>query len=223
MKILLIDHNKPFCEALSQWVQMRGIQMDYAHDSTTGEMLGSHAVYDAIVIAYSIPGINGEDILNHLVDYGVVVPLIMMVDDHKPALRIRLLNEGADDVIVRPFALEELIARIKASLRRYQGGLRRSFEFGSIQFYPGDGKLYSGRREIQLTPKEVGLLELLSINQHHALSKEKIIDRMWENYGEINENTIEVHISNLRKKLKSLDEHITIRNLRHIGYMLDFK
>lgn len=166
-------------------------------------------------------GKNGFEILKNLRKEKIEAPIIMLTAKSELYDKLNGLDNGADDYITKPFHMKELIARIKAILRRNVNIDNSCLEYEDIKLNLSSGKLICKENEIDINGKELELLEMLLINQNKIVKREFLADKIWGYYSEAEYNNVEVYISFLRKKLKLVKSNVQIKAVRKIGYKLE--
>jgi DNA-binding response OmpR family regulator len=219
MRILLVEDEVRLAEALSYVLKKNGYGVDVAHDGITGQDMAETGIYDLIILDRMLPGKEGLQILKELRKSKVTTPVLILTAKDAVGDRVEGLDCGADDYLIKPFATEELLARIRALQRRRSEVLQSEcIKTSSLSFNPLSGEVESGGESVRLTLKEAQLLELLLRNRKQVITREQILDKVWGLDSDIEINTIEVHLSYLRKKLNSLNCGISIEAVRGIGY-----
>ena len=180
--------------------------------------------YDLILLDVMLPKKNGFDILRTIGQEKIKTPVIMLTAKSEIEDKLNGLEHGADDYITKPFAMRELMARIKAVLKRTNNIDNTDFlEFGDLVLDLKNAKLKCSHNEIQINGKEFELLEQFLINKNQILSKEKILERIWGYDSDAEYNNVEVYITFIRRKLKLIDSKVTIKAVRGVGYKLEEK
>lgn len=221
MRILLVEDEVRLAEALSYILRKNGYGVDVAHDGLTGQDMAETEIYDLIILDRMLPGKEGLQILKDLRKGEVATPVLILTAKDDVRDRVDGLDGGADDYLIKPFATDELLARIRALNRRQTGVIQdECIKTATLSFNPLSGEVRSGGDSVRLTLKEAHLLELLLRNRKQVITREQILDRVWGLDSDIELNTIEVHLSYLRKKLKSLNCGISIEAVRGIGYCI---
>ncbi|HSN65842.1 MAG TPA: response regulator transcription factor, partial [Fusibacter sp.] len=205
MRLLLIEDEIHLAEAISQILKKNNYTVDMVHDGEAGYDYGMSQIYDMILLDIMLPKMNGIEVLKALRKAGVTIPILMLTAKGEIGDRVTGLDSGADDYLPKPFAIEELLARIRALFRR-KGDIQTSIEMaiGDISLNPSTLILAKDSHTIKLTLKESELLEYLILRKGLIASKELIIDKLWGYDSEAEHNNVEVYISFLRKKLNFL-------------------
>jgi len=192
------------------------------HDGRSGFDYAQSGIYDLLLLDIMMPEMDGITVLKKLRSEGNHTPVILLTAKGELSDKVTGLDYGADDYIAKPFATEELLARIRAALRRKgevvpEDGLK----FGDIELNTTQLKLSVQGKEIKLNLKENELLELLIARKQAITSKEQIIEKLWGFDSEVEYNNVEVYISFLRKKLTFLNSAVRINTIRGVGYVLE--
>ena len=196
---------------------------DCAYNGEDGLDLALSGVYDLIVLDIMMPKIDGLSVLKTLRESKCDTPILMLSAKSEISDKIIGLNLGADDYIAKPFDTNELLARIRALLRRKATFTGDVLSYGDISLDRDTIKLVKGEKSISLGKKEFQILEMLILNQGKSIDKEKFIEKIWGYDTEAEYNTIEVYVSFLRKKLNAVGAKTEIKSLRGIGYTLGVK
>lgn len=192
------------------------------HDGRSGLDYAQSGIYDLLLLDIMMPEMDGITVLKKLRSEGNHTPVILLTAKGELSDKVTGLDYGADDYIAKPFATEELLARIRAALRRKgevvpEDGLK----FGDMELNTTQLKLSVQGKEIKLNLKENELLELLITRKQAITSKEQIIEKLWGFDSEVEYNNVEVYISFLRKKLTFLNSAVRINTIRGVGYVLE--
>ncbi|MDI4649556.1 response regulator transcription factor [Cohnella hashimotonis] len=223
MRILIVEDEVHLAEALSQILRKNRYSVDIAHDGQSGLDNALSGIYDLLLLDIMLPEMDGIEVLRTLREQGVQTPVIMLTAKGETDDKIAGLDYGADDYIAKPFVTGELLARIRAALRRKgeavipDDGLR----FGDLELNTSTLKLSCKGKELKLILKESELLELLIARRQAVTSKEQIIEKLWGFDSDAEHNNVEVYISFLRKKLTFLNASARISTIRGVGYVLE--
>ena len=223
MKILLVDDERQLTDALSVLLKQNNYSVDCAYDGEEGLDLALSDIYDVIVLDIMMPKLNGIEVLKRLRQNNVSSPVLMLSAKSELDDKILGLNLGADDYMTKPFSTKELLARIKALLRRKSVFTGDSLTFGDITLDRDTIKLICGAHSITLGKKEFQILEMLMLNKGKSVDKEKLIEKIWGYDSEAEYNNIEVYISFIRKKLAAIGSVSEIKAIRGLGYTLEQK
>ncbi|PYE44273.1 response regulator transcription factor [Paenibacillus barcinonensis] len=222
MRILIAEDEVHLAEAVSQILKKNNYSVDMVHDGRSGLDYAQSGIYDLLLLDIMMPEMDGISVLKALRSEGNHTPVILLTAKGELSDKVSGLDYGADDYIAKPFATEELLARIRAALRRKgevipEDGLR----FGDIELNTTQLKLSVQGKEIKLNLKENELLELLITRKQAITSKEQIIEKLWGFDSDVEYNNVEVYISFLRKKLTFLNSAVRINTIRGVGYVLE--
>jgi DNA-binding response OmpR family regulator len=214
MRLLLVEDDTMIGRAVRQGLGDAGFVVDWVTDGKAAALALANGVYDLVVLDLGLPGMDGMALLRELRRRGDSVPVLVVTARDAVADRIAGLNEGADDYVLKPFDLDELVARVRAVLRRRSGNASPLLECGSLVVDPVRREAKLDGQPISLSAKEFALLELLMQRPGAVLSREQLEDAMYGWEREVGSNAVEVHLHNLRRKLGA----DIIRNVRGVGY-----
>ncbi|HEY4316563.1 MAG TPA: response regulator transcription factor [Herbaspirillum sp.] len=217
MKILLVEDDTMIGENIQIALVGEGIEVDWVTDGLAGEASLEAARYDALLLDLSLPCKDGVDVLKTLRARKNDLPVLVMTARDTVPQRVLGLNTGADDYLVKPFDLEELIARLHALVRRARGGLDLLYRKGEVTVNTVTRQVFSAQRQISLSSREWNILEALVARPGAILSRAQLEDRLYGYSGEVESNAVEVYIYGLRKKLGQQ----FIVNIRGLGYMVE--
>lgn len=222
MRILIVEDELPLAEALTQILRKNNYTVDTVNDGESGLDNALSDIYDLIVLDIMLPKMDGISILKHIRKEGISTPVILLTARGEISDKVNGLDSGADDYLAKPFASEELLARIRALSRRKGEVLQENtLKFGDLQLNTSTLKLTKDAKELKLILKESELLELLITRKNSVTSKDLIIEKLWGFDSEAEHNNVEVYISFLRKKLTHLKSKVTINTVRGVGYILE--
>ncbi|MBR2565310.1 MAG: response regulator transcription factor [Paenibacillus sp.] len=222
MRILIAEDEVHLAEAVSQILKKNNYSVDMVHDGRSGLDYAQSGIYDLLLLDIMMPEMDGITVLKTLRSEGNHTPVILLTAKGELSDKVSGLDYGADDYIAKPFATEELLARIRAALRR-KGEVvpEDGLTFGDIELNTTQLKLTVQGKEIKLNLKENELLELLITRKQAITSKEQIIEKLWGFDSDVEYNNVEVYISFLRKKLTFLNSNVRIHTVRGVGYVLE--
>ena len=220
MKILIVDDEVQLTQALSVILKQYNYSVDYATDGEQGLDYALSGIYDLIILDIMMPKIDGFTLLKILRKNSIDAPVLMLSAKSEISDKIDGLNLGADDYITKPFNTEELLARIKALLRRKEKFTGDILSFNDISLDRDSFELICSSNRINLGKKEFQILEMLLLNIGKSIDKEKFIEKIWGYDTDAEYNTIEVYISFLRKKLLAVGSKTEIKSIRGIGYTI---
>ena len=208
MRLLIAEDEVDLAEALTAFFEKNQFAVDSVHNGFDAYEYGSSGEYDAIILDVMMPKMNGVEVLQKLRAEGIKTPIMMLTAKAEKDDRITGFNAGADDYLPKPFEPDELIARVRAMLRRSEDYHPTLLTWGDITLNPDTGVLSCGRESVRLSGREV-------------LSADRIMERVWGWDSDAEINVVWVHISNLRKKIKSIGSGVTITANRGMGYLLE--
>ncbi len=221
MRLLIAEDELDLAEALTVFFQKNHFSVDAVNDGADAYEYASSSEYDAIILDVMMPKMNGIDVLRRLRAEGIKTPVMMLTAKGMKDDRITGFNAGADDYLPKPFEPDELICRVRAMLRRSDNYRPSALEFGDVTLDPSTGLLACSGRSVRLSGREYQVMELFMRSPNVVFSADKIMERVWGWDSDAEINVIWVHISNLRKKLRSIGSKITVRAVRGLGYALE--
>lgn len=220
MRILIVEDDRKIANAIKKGLQQESFAVDVSYDGQDGFGQASTIEYDLIVLDRMLPKMDGMEICQRLRDEKNKTPILMLTAKDKVSDRVDGLNCGADDYLVKPFAFEELLARIRALLRRPVDAKGSILKIGDLELdVVGLGVKRSGKR-IALSVKEFALLEYMMRNKGRILTKDNIISHVWDYDADILPNTVEVFIGSLRSKIDKRFNTKLIKTVRGFGYKI---
>jgi two-component system response regulator MprA len=219
MRILVVDDERAVREALERALRLEGYEVEVAGDGQQALLSIAARSVDAIVLDILMPVMDGIETCRALRRMGNRTPVLMLTARHDVDDRVAGLDAGADDYLVKPFALEELLARLRAILRRTVGD-EGSLAFADLTLDPGTHEVRRGDRLIELTRTEFLLLELFMRNPRQVLTRDVIFDRVWGYDFGPSSNSLEVYVGYLRRKTETDGEPRLIQTVRGVGYAL---
>ena len=221
MRLLIAEDELDLAEALTVFFQKNHFSVDAVNDGADAYEYASSGEYDALILDVMMPKMNGIDVLRRLRAEGIKTPVMMLTAKGMKDDRITGFNAGADDYLPKPFEPDELICRVRAMLRRSDNYRPSALEFGDVTLDPSTGLLACSGRSVRLSGREYQVMELFMRSPNIVFSADKIMERVWGWDSDAEINVIWMHISNLRKKLRSIGSKITIRAVRGLGYALE--
>jgi two-component system, OmpR family, response regulator MprA len=219
-RILIIEDEPEIANYLRRGLVLEGFQVTVANDGQRGLVAARETPHNLVILDLMLPGIDGFEVASRL-RAASDIPIIMLTARDAVADRVRGLEHGADDYLVKPFAFEELLARIRVQLRRRQAGQPSDLiRFGHLSLDTAARELRVNERRVELTAKEYDLLELFMRHPNQVLTREVIYDRVWGYDFGGESNIIEVYVRYLRQKLELHGEPRVIQTVRGAGYIL---
>jgi two-component system, OmpR family, response regulator MprA len=221
MKILVVDDERAVRESLRRALELEGYEIELAAD-------GNEALYrlevteepDAVILDVLMPGVDGLEVCRRLRGAGSKLPVLMLTARTEVEDRVAGLDAGADDYVTKPFALEELLARVRALLRRTGDADGEVVRFADLELDPATREVTRGGRSIELTRTEFSLLELFMRNPRQVLTRTIIFERVWGYDFGYASNSLDVYIGYLRRKTEADGEPRLIQTVRGVGYAL---
>jgi two-component system, OmpR family, response regulator MprA len=221
MKILVVDDEPAVRDSLRRALELEGYEVDLAPDGEAAlAQLEQPAHPDAVVLDILMPGIDGLEVCRRLREAGDEVPVLMLTARTEVDSRVAGLDAGADDYLPKPFALAELLARLRALLRRSSNGGSDTLRFSDLELEPGTREVRRGEDLIELTRTEFSLLELFLRNPKQVLTRSIIFERVWGYDFGPSSNSLDVYIGYLRRKTEAGGKPRLIHTVRGVGYAL---
>jgi DNA-binding response OmpR family regulator len=218
-RVLVVEDDADIADVLRRSLRNEGYEVRTSADGVEALDMAVGFVPDLVVLDLGLPGLDGIEVCRRLRLEGDV-PILMLTARAETEDRVTGLDSGADDYLVKPFERKELLARIRALLRRRPPRGAASLEVGDLQLNPDTREVHRGEREIELTNREFELLEFLMRNERLVVSRERLLDEVWGYDPMAATNTIDVFISNLRRKLEAGGEPRLLHTKRGAGYVL---
>jgi two-component system OmpR family response regulator len=220
MRILITEDDATLAEALRFALAQAGYAVDWvANGAAADEALKSDA-FGLLILDLGLPKLDGFEVLRRLRKRNSALPVLILSGREKPEEKVVGLDLGADDYLVKPFSLNELQARVRALLRRGQGGAAPSISYGGLVFDTVTRVASVRGRALPLSVHEAGVLEVLLRRFGRVVSKEQLVEQLYNYDREVSQNAIEVYVHRLRKKIAGAE--VTVRTLYGRGYMLDY-
>lgn len=216
MRILLIEDDRLIGNGIKKGLPGYGFSIDWFQDGTIGREAIHSADYEAVILDLGLPGIDGLDILKNWRAAGAAIPVLVLTARDALDQRVEGLNLGADDYLGKPFALEELAARLRALVRRRRGIATQLLTHGALSFNPETRSVALGDETVNLKPREVELVEILLLNKQNVLSKSALEEKLYPWGEEVSSNSIEVLVHRVRRKLGAG----FIKTIHAVGYTL---
>ncbi|MEX0272711.1 response regulator [Leptolyngbyaceae cyanobacterium UHCC 1019] len=220
MKILLVEDDQPTCEVIADALMAHHYRVDRAADGAIGLELAEQFEYDLILLDVVLPKLDGMSLCKQLRSKGCESPILLLTAKDSTTDRVMGLDAGADDYVVKPFDTSELLARVRALLRRGKSVSAGIITWENLRFDPVNGEVIGGETLLRLTPKEYCLLELFLLNPKRIFSRQAILDRLWDFAESPGEETVSTHIKCLRQKLKAAGVANLVETVHGLGYRL---
>lgn len=221
MRILVIEDEHKIARALKRALEQESYAVDVSYDGDDGYAMATTEPYDTMIIDQMLPGnYNGIDIIRDMREKKIHTPVLMLTALGSVSDKTAGLDSGADDYLVKPFAIEELLARVRALLRRPSEQQPTVLSIGTLKLDTASYTVEHNHKRVQLTTREFGLLEYLLRNQGRILTKDTIISHVWDYDADILPNTVEVYIKYLRAKIDKPFGTNYIQTVRGFGYQL---
>jgi two-component system, OmpR family, response regulator MprA len=221
VKILVVDDERAVRESLRRALELEGYEIELAVDGVEAlAALEDGDDPDAMILDVLMPGLDGLEVCRRLRRTGSRLPVLMLTARVEVENRVAGLDAGADDYVTKPFALEELLARVRALLRRSQDDGTEKLAFGDLELDPGTREVRRGDDPIELTRTEFSLLELFMRNPRQVLTRSVIFERVWGYDFGFGSNSLDVYIGYLRRKTEAGGKPRLIQTVRGVGYAL---
>ena len=217
MKLLLVEDDALLGDGVRAGLKQAGFAVDWVQDGLAAKVALDSEEYDLLVLDLGLPKLSGMDLLKSLRAKRASLPVLILTARDTVADRVAGLNAGADDYLVKPFDLDELIARLNALLRRSAGQVELTLQHGAIELTPASHQVRLAGTDVSMSAREFSLLHTLLLHTGRVHSREQLEQTLYGWGEEVESNAIEVHVHHLRKKLGS----DLIRTLRGVGYVID--
>lgn len=217
MRVLLVEDDSLLGDGVRAGLKQSGFAVDWVQDGLTAKLALETEAYAVLVLDIGLPKLSGTDLLKWLRGRELKLPVLILTARDTVADRVAGLNAGADDYLIKPFDLEELVARLNALLRRSADSVALTLKHGGIELVPTSHQVSKNGQIIDLSIREFSLLHELLVNIGRVQSREQLESKLYGWGEEVESNSVEVHIHHLRKKLGSE----LIRTLRGVGYVID--
>jgi len=220
MRILVVDDDPAVQRSLVRALRLEGYEVLLASDGESAVVQLASESPDAVILDVQLPSISGLEVCRRMRAASDLTPVLMLTARDAVDDRVSGLDAGADDYLVKPFALAELLARLRALLRRHPEGTSEELQFSDLRLDLAAHEAFRGERPITLTRIEFDLLELFLRNPHKVLTREVILDRVWGYSFESTTNSLAVYVGYLRRKTEADGERRLIHTVRGVGYAL---
>jgi two-component system OmpR family response regulator len=220
MRILLVEDDEPLADAVRRALRAEGFAVDVSSEGNDAVWRATELGYDAIVLDIMLPGLNGFRVCAELRGRGVMTPILMLTAKDGDLDEAEALDTGADDFLSKPFSLVVLVARLRALLRRARVSLPAVLEVGDLRLDPTEHRLWRGSDEVRLTAREFAVLEVLMRQPGAVVSKQQVLDSVWDSAFDGDPNIVEVYIRHLRRRIDEPFGRNSIETVRGAGYRL---
>lgn len=220
MRLLLVEDEQKVANLIARGLRAERYELDIASDGTAGWDLASSLQHDLLILDLMLPGLNGTELLKRYRGRGGAAPVLVLTARDSTEEKVEHFNLGADDYLTKPFALAELLVRVKALLRRGPANGDESLWVGDLHVDPARRLVTRAGKPIDLTSKEYALLEYLAQHAGRVLSRTMIMDHVWDESFENLTNIVDVYVRFLRQKIDEPFEHKLIHTIRGVGYCL---
>lgn len=221
MRILIVEDEIDLLEAIAEGLRIDGYAVDTSDDGDEGLELALTNDYDLIILDLNLPNIDGIDILKIIREHNKLTKILILTARSAIEDRVKGLDFGANDYLVKPFHFDELEARIRCLLRMKFIQEDNELKYKALKINMESRKAYVDNNPIKLTKKEFSILEYLMKNINKVISQEELIEHVWDNSVDMFSNSVRVHINALRKKLKENLDYEVIKNIASVGYIIE--
>jgi DNA-binding response OmpR family regulator len=201
VRILIVEDEEPLADAIARGLRREGMAVDVALDGDEGHEKATVTRYDVVVLDRDLPGMSGDELCREIVASGALTRVIMLTASGSVADRVEGLSLGADDYLAKPFAFDELVARVRALARRATPVTPPVLRAGDVELDPARRTVMRGGQQVDLTRKEFGVLEVLLAASGSVVSSEELLERVWDEHADPFTTTVRVTVMTLRKKL----------------------
>ena len=221
MRLLLAEDEKELAKALAVILRHNNYSVDVVHNGEDALCYLENGNYDGAILDIMMPKMDGLTVLRRIRNGGNVIPVLILTAKSEIDDRVEGLDAGADDYLTKPFAMKELLARVRAMLRRRTESVDTKLTFGDITLELSSCMLSCGEEKTRLTNKEFQMLEMLITSDGGIISVERFMDKIWGYDSETEQNVVWVYVSYLRKKLSGIGSKVEIEAHRNLGYSLE--
>ncbi len=220
MRILVVEDDRKVASFLEKGLREDGYAVDAAFEGDSGSMKAHVHDYDLLILDVMLPEKTGYELVRELRREGRAVPVLLLTARDSKEDVVRGLDAGADDYLTKPFSFDELLARVRALLRRGGGARRETLSFGGLELDRLRHEASSGGQALDLTPKEYQLLEYFLLRPGDVVRRTELLEKVWDLRFDPMSNVVDVHVANLRHKLRGVAAGARIETVRGVGYAL---
>ncbi|MDL2214101.1 response regulator transcription factor [Clostridia bacterium OttesenSCG-928-O13] len=221
MKVLIVEDERGLASALEKIMREQHYMTDVVHDGQDGLAYAQSGQYDLVLLDVMLPGLSGFEVARRLRAEKSKTPVLMLTARDAVPDKVKGLDAGADDYMTKPFSTEELLARVRALLRRPGEMVHEELSFGDLSLELSTGVLRCAEQSVKLGHREFEILKILMAAKESLTSKETLLVKVWGVEADVGENNVEAYISFLRKKLYAVGAHVTVEAVRKMGYRLE--
>lgn len=219
MSVLLIEDELKVANFISKGLEEEGYSVQVAYNGAEGLHLLRSGVYDIVLLDLMLPEIDGLEVLQTMRSWGMTTPVLIITAKSSKEDVVRGLDTGSDDYLTKPFSFEELLARMRALLRRKSGREAHALRYRDMTLDPFNRTLSVGSKDVELTEKEYMIIEFMIKNSDRPVSRREVAEYVWQD-GSDSTNIVDVYINFLRKKIESISKKKYIHTVRGTGYIL---
>ena len=220
MRVLLVEDEKKVASFIKKGLEEHGYAVDYGSDGKSGLLMALDQIHDLVILDINLPEIDGLTVLREMRAKKVVTPVLLLTVRATIEDKVIGLDTGADDYLAKPFSFEELLARVRALLRRGSDTKSPVFTVADLVLDPASRQVYRGGDRIELTSKEFAILEYFMRNSGRVLTRTMIIDHVWDYDFDADTNVVDVYVNYLRKKIDAPYEPKLLHTVRGTGYVM---
>ncbi len=222
MHIAVVEDEKKLASIIKEGLEAEGYVVSLFHDGETAEveLLRNSVIYSLVILDLMLPRKNGFEVCDALRKNGIALPILILTARESVEDKVRVLDSGADDFLTKPFSFDELLARLRALDRRSRGKTVDEIKINTLSIQSNTRKVVRAGEDVLLTPTEYDVLKMLIEHSERALTREEISMGLWGSNEVSFSNVVDVHISNLRKKIDDNHEYKIIRTVRGLGYTI---